>query len=105
MRGGPRILLGAPDRALGRERSGEALVERLPRAGDAPPQRLDEPLGLLRLRAALATEREGEPDDDELRVVLADEGTEPGQPGVRTRSLDDADGTRDRACGVGDGHA
>ena len=68
-------------------------------------ERLDERLGLERLRAVLALERQRQADDDELRLVLGDERREPVEPRLGRRALDDADRSRERAGRVGDGDA
>ena len=66
---------------------------------------LDERCRLGRLLAVLAAQRQRQADDDDLRLVLGDEPRDLGQPGLRRRLADDADGAREGAARVGDGDA
>jgi tetratricopeptide (TPR) repeat protein len=69
VRGGDGVLRRARLPGLAREGRREALVEALDREVRGPAQAVDEALRLLRLQAALAAQRDGEPDDDALDAL------------------------------------
>ena len=79
VRRGARILVGAAALARG-ERGREALVVRLDGNVDDVAERIDERLRLERLRAALAAQRQRQPDDDALDLVLTHERRDLGEP-------------------------
>ena len=68
MGSGTRVLGRAGRGTGGRERSREALVERLDRDVDDGAQRLDELSGLLGLGSVLPAQSQRQADDDELRA-------------------------------------
>jgi hypothetical protein len=68
------------------ERRREPLVEALDGDVEDSLQRLDESLGLLRLLAPLAPERQRQADDDSLRLLRADELCQLAQPVLGRRA-------------------
>ena len=97
-------VLGRSGAALLRERRRETLVVGLD--GDLEPvaERLDEHLGRPGLLAALASQRQRQTDDDQLRLVLGDERREAIEARLGLGPLDDADRPSQRSRRIGDGH-
>ena len=58
---------------------------------DPRAERLDERLGLPGLRAALAAQRQREPDDDQLGLVVGHQRDDPVEARLARRPLDDPD--------------
>ncbi len=81
MRGGACVF-GRLAAARG-ERGREPLVEGVHRDVQYLAKRIEEPLGLADLRAALAAQRQREPDDDTLRLLVTDELGQSREPGLR----------------------
>src|SRR5438874_1177319 len=75
------------------------------RNGFGAAERVDELLGLRRLLAVVATQRQRQADDDAVGMLGADELDEALEPGVRADALDDTDRPREGSGGVGDGDA
>ena len=73
--------------------------------GDELAQGGHEELGLGRLLAVLAAERQRQPDDDLLGLELGDEACDLGKAVLGCRLANDADGTGQRSARVGDGDA
>src|SRR5664279_766737 len=100
MCGGPRVQ-GRRRRCLLREVGGEALVPEQDGHVDDPAELVGEGLGLARLLAPLAAERERVADDHLLRVFFAHELRELLEPGVAAHALDDAERSRNDSGRVG----
>ena len=83
-------VLGRIGRRLLREVGREALVEGHHRDRGDAGQRFDEALGLERLLAALASQRQREADHDSLHLVLVDQSRELSKP-VAPGGPDDAE--------------
>ena len=79
------------------ERGREPFVERVDGDVDDLAERFEKPLGLSDLRAALSAERQREPDDDTLRLLVTDKLGQTREPCLRRGALNDAEGSRQRA--------
>src|SRR5439155_10710890 len=98
-------ILGRGRRCLSGEVGREALVERLDGNVQPRAQRRDERLRLERLIATLALQGQRQPDDYALSLFGSNERGQPLEARVGRRSLDHAQGPRERAAWIGHGHA
>ena len=98
-------IFGRARPVLPRDSGGEALVERLDGEIGRGAKGRHETFGFPGLRAELAPERHGQPDDDALRALAAREIDDAGESLLARGMLDDLQGSGNRSGRVRDGDA